>query len=86
MCRMCLLSRVCMPKSCATVYAHASFLTFAHVKCASTCVYLQACVKFKLSCTVPHTDVLRYYFIHKILGMVAVGSVRQIDGIQHLPG
>ena len=36
----------------ATVRAHASFLSFACVKRASTHVCLHACVKFKLSCTV----------------------------------
>ena len=51
-CRVCLLSHMRMPKSRATVRAHASFLTFACVKRASTCVYLHACVKFKLSCTI----------------------------------
>ena len=50
--RVCLLSRVRMLKSRATVRAHASFLSFTRDKRASTRVYLHACIKFRLSCTV----------------------------------
>ena len=44
MCRVYLLSRVCMPKLRATVRAHASVLSFARVKRASTRVCLHTCM------------------------------------------
>ena len=48
-----------MPELHATVHAHASFLSFARVKHASTRVYLHTCVKFKLSCTIlPLNDII----------------------------
>ena len=54
-----------MPKLCATVRAHASFLSFASVKRVSTRVCLHACVKFILSCTIELLGLL-YYTIMNI--------------------
>ena len=57
-CGVCLLFCVRTTKLCATVPAHASFLSFAYVKRTSIRVCLYACVKFKLSCTIPN-----YYYV-----------------------
>ena len=66
-----------MPKSRATVRAHASFLRFACVKHASTHMYLHTCVKFKLSCTVASiiTKFLFIYSVSEKLGSVEFGTV-----------
>ena len=53
------IPRVHAKIACNSACTRQFFKFFAHFKHASTCVYLHACVKFKLSCTVlPLNDLI----------------------------